>query len=65
MEDSQAEVLTVAAVAAAAAGHWATAACYLHEQHTRSGFYSMDENFVPHCSLARFKRINLYVILSA
>jgi len=55
MEDSQAEVLTVAAVAAAAAdaaGHWATAACYLHEQHTRSGFYSMDENFVPHYSLA-------------
>jgi len=55
MEDSQPEVLTVAAVAAvaaAAAGQWATAACYLHEQHTRSGFYSMDKNFVPHCSLA-------------
>jgi len=57
MEDSQPEVLTVAAVtasaaAADAAGHWATAACYLHEQHTRSGFYSMDKNFVPHCSLA-------------
>lgn len=54
MEDSQAEVLTVAAAVAAAdaAGHWATAARYLHEQHTRSGFYSMDENFVPHCSLA-------------
>jgi hypothetical protein len=47
MENSQAEVLTVAA---ATGGHWATAACYLHEYDTQNGFDSMEENFVPHYS---------------